>query len=310
MEFLSEDSASSTPDALGVARWLARQAKPTAPVRYGFLEREKPSDPVPPAVALLRGATGGRAVPGGDVRLRLMLSLLWAARDDPTLTYPLRAWAALLGLDDPDNAGARRIRNALGWLEKHNLIQLESSPGRNVVVHLLNDAGTGEPYELPGAAYTRLRPKPAQAARHRYIQVPSQLWTNGWITALDHGPALVMLLVLWLETGKAIKETPPPWVWLSPAMAEKRYGLSEDTRLKGARELTALGLIKTSTRHVPSDAFEFRRGRNSYQVQRSAVTSLRPGQNESDVFFQAPAGRRPPTPRSPAVPKAAHGKKS
>jgi hypothetical protein len=59
-----------------------------------------------------------------------------------------------------------------------------------------------------------------------------------------------MLLVLWLETGKAIKDTPAPWVWLSPAMAEERYGLSEDTRLKDARTLTKLGLIKTSTRHV------------------------------------------------------------
>lgn len=47
----------------------------------------------------------------------------------------------------------------------------------------------------------------------RYFQIPSQLWTNRWIAALDHGPAVVMLLVLWLESSKTIKETPTPWVW-------------------------------------------------------------------------------------------------
>jgi hypothetical protein len=296
-------SAPTPPDSLEIAQSFARQAKRNAPVRYGFIERERPSDPLPPAVALLRGATGGRGIAGGDVRLRLLLSLLWAVHDDPTLTYPHRAWAALLGLDDPETAGARRIRNALRWLDHHGLVQLESSPGRDAVVHLMNDAGTGERFELPGSAFTRLRSKPAQAAKHRYIQLPSQLWTNGWINALDNGPALVMLLVIWLENGKAIKETPAPWVWLSPTMAEERYGLSEDTRLKGARKLTELGLIKTSTRHVPADAFEFRRGRNSYQVQRDTIVSLHPGETGLDAFLRTPAGRQPQPPRSRAVPK-------
>ncbi|WP_439659175.1 hypothetical protein ACSHWB_43480 [Lentzea sp. HUAS TT2] len=277
---------------------FARQAKRTAPVRYGFITRETPEASLPPAVALLRGATGGRGITGGDVRLRLMLSLLWAVHDDPTMTYPHRAWATLLGLEDPAVAGARRIRNALGWLDHHGLIQLESSPGRDAVVHLMNDAGTGERYELPGAAYARLRSKPAQAAPHRYIQLPGQLWTNGWIAALDYGPAIVMLLVLWLESGKTIKDG--PWVWLSPAMAESRYGLSEDTRLKGARKLTELGLIKTSTRHVPSDAFEFRRGRNSYQIQLDTIQTRQPGETEIEAFFRTPTTG---TPRSHAVPK-------
>lgn len=128
MEPLPAVSASAASDPVETAKKFARRAKRTAPVRYGFVQRAKPADPPPPAIALLRGATGGRGITGGDVRLRLLLSLLWAARDDPTLTYPHRSWAELLGLAEPDTAGARRIRNALGWLDHHGLIQLESSP--------------------------------------------------------------------------------------------------------------------------------------------------------------------------------------
>ncbi|MFI9452589.1 hypothetical protein [Amycolatopsis sp. NPDC052450] len=274
---------------LEIAFRFSRQAKRNAPVRYGFIQRATASEPAPPAIAVLRGATGSRAVAGGDIRLRLLLSLLWAVHDDPTLTYPYRAWAALLGLEDPEAAGARRIRTALRSLARLDLLQLDSAPGRDAAVHLLEDTRSGDRYELPGAAYTRLKSKPAKAAPHRYIQLPGQLWTNGWIKELTSGPALVMLLVLWLESGREVKSSQPPWVWLSPSMAEQRYGLSEDTRLKGARELAKLGLVKISTRHVPGDAFEFRRGRHSYQIQRTRIMTVRPGDAEQHAFFRGAA---------------------
>ncbi|OLT40057.1 hypothetical protein BJF85_07030 [Saccharomonospora sp. CUA-673] len=205
------------------------------------------------------------------------MSLLWVVHDDPTLTFPARAWAELLGLDQPATAGARRIKNALRWLDANQFIDLESARGHDAIVHLLEDSGSGRRYELPGATYTRLRrSKPAAADAHRYIQLPRELWTNGWIGALS-GPALTMLLVLWLETGKTIKHPDPKWVWLSPSMAHDRYGLSEETRLKGAQELTRLHLIRTSQRAVPPDAFQFRRGRNSHQVQQQVLVGQQPG---------------------------------
>jgi hypothetical protein len=272
------------PLVLDTAAALARRAKRDAPVRYGFIRRERAADPPPPLIKLLRGGEGGRGSAGGDVRISLLLSLLWVVHDDPTLTYPARAWAALLGLTDPETAGARRIKNALRWLDGNGFIELETARGHDAVIHLLEDTGSGRRYELPGATYTRLRPNAAAAAPHRYIRLPSQLWTNGWLSQLK-GPGLTMLLILWLESGREVNHT-PPWVWLSPKMAEERYALSEETRLKGAQELTKLGLLKTNTRAVPADAFEFRRGRNSHQIQRLTITELRPGETPKEGFFR------------------------
>jgi hypothetical protein len=272
--------------ALVAAGQLARRAKREAPVRYSFIARAHTTDDLPPLIRLLRGGADRRGSAGGDVRIGLYLTLLWVVRDDPTLPYPARAWAAVLGLTDPANAGARRVKNALRWLDANRFLDLSSARGHDAVIHMLEDSGRGLRYELPGSTYARLQRNAKAAAPHRYIRLPQQLWTNGWITRLS-GPALTMLLVLWLESGKEVKSEDPRWVWLSPKMAEERYGLSEDVRLKGARELTQLGIVRTNTRAVPTDAFEFRRGRNSHQVQRHVIHHQRPGESDSEAFWRS-----------------------
>lgn len=265
--------AAPTVQALEAAAAASKRAKKDAPIRYGFISRERVDEPDPPLARILRGERGGR---GGDVRLRLELSLLWFVRDDPVLSYPARAWAALLGLPDPETRGARRIKDALRWLAHHDFIRLETAPGRDSLVHLLEDTGSTRHYELPGATYSRLKNNRVAAAPHRYIRLPRELWTQGWLSVLS-GPAIAMLLVLWLEAGTNAENDTHPLVWISPSMADQRYGLSEDTRTKGVRQLQRAGLIDIFRRPVSPDTFEYRRVRNVYQLDRTHLTQARPG---------------------------------
>lgn len=62
------------------------------------------------------------------------------------------------------------------------------------------------------------------------------------------------------------------------SLGRLRYALSEETRLKGAQELTKIGLINLGRRAVPMDAFEYRRGRNTHQIQRQTLIELQPDQ--------------------------------
>lgn len=250
--------------ALAAAEAAGRRAKKEAPIRYSFLAREEAGQPIPPMTRILRGGRGGR---GGDVRLRLYVSLLWMARDDATFSYPARAWATLLGLPDPETKGERRIKDALNWLDDHDYLRLEAVKGRDSVIHLLDDGGSGKPYELPGKAYQRLRADREAAAPHRYVRIPRDLWTQGWMSLLS-GPGLAMLLVLFYE-NRLNDNT--EWVWFSPSMADLRYGLSEDTRTKGMRELVAAGLVQTRRRSVSTDIFDYRRVRKVHMLNRDRL---------------------------------------
>lgn len=237
----------------------------TAPVRRKFVERADLSEPTP----LARVLRGGR---GGEVRLKLELSFLWFAAKPPhELNYPARAWATLLGLPDPEGRGSRRIRDATNWLERNGFVIVEQRPGAPSVVTLLNEAGTGEPYELPGTAYQRLRAKPEKADAHRYIQIPDGFWTNGWVAVLS-GAAVAMMLVLYTELGNSPAATTD--LWFSPRQASMRYGLSEDTRSKGLRELRAAGVINARQRSASRDTFDFRRLRNTYRLNPSRLADL------------------------------------
>lgn len=255
------------PATLDAARTVKARLgeRKTAPIRRRFVERTDLSEPTP----LARVLRGGR---GGEVRLKLELSFLWFAAKPPhELNYPARAWATLLGLPDPEGRGTRRIREATIWLERNGFIVVEQHPGAPSVVTLLNEAGTGEAYELPGTAYQRLRAKPEKADAHRYIQVPDDFWTNGWIATLS-GAAVAMMLVLYTELGNSPAATTD--LWFSPRQASMRYGLSEDTRSKGLRELRAAGVISARQRSASRDAFDFRRLRNTYRLKPSRLADL------------------------------------
>ena len=249
------------PVALTAAANVAtRNHKRQLPLRRAFAERPDNTDKPTPLARLLRG---GR---GGSVRLRLYLSYLWLGAAPPhELTYPARAWAELLDLDEPETAGARRVADAVRWLEKNEFIAVTNRSGAPNVVRLLSDAGTGKEYETPGSAYNRLRAKRPEAAQiHRYIQLPPELWTSGWMAVLSPA-ALAMLIVLRVQVGAKDPDTEE--VWISPDYAAKAFLLSEETRTRGFRELQAANLVTIRRRQlVTADSFDFRRFRNVYRL--------------------------------------------
>ena len=74
-------------------------------------------------------------------------------------------------------------------------------------------------------------------------------------------PALAMLLILCDLTAEE------DWKWVNPAIARKRYGISEDTWSKGLAEVKQSGLVEVKPKPV-EEAFEWRRTRNTYRVNR------------------------------------------
>jgi hypothetical protein len=255
------------PIALVAAENVAkRNHKRQLPLRRAFAERPDNVDKPTPLARLLRG---GR---GGSVRLRLYLSYLWLGAAPPhELAYPARAWAELLDLDDPAGRGTRRIADAVRWLETNKLIEVTNRAGAPNVVRLRDDAGNDKPYETPGTAYNRLRTKKPEAAQlHRYVQLPPELWTSGWMAVLS-AAALAMLIVLRVQVGAKDTNTE---VWISPEYAAKAFLLSEETRTRGVRELQRAGLLTIRRRQLATvDSFEFRRYRNVYQLNLAALAN-------------------------------------
>ncbi|WP_176733585.1 hypothetical protein [Micromonospora peucetia] len=197
--------------------------------------------------------------------MKLFLSLLWLARGrpDPVFGYPARQLASLLGLSNPSGAGARRIREALKWLEEEGFIALEHRPGEAARIHMLDDAGSGGAYEAPGPLVTKHRKRsPEQREKHFYVQLKREFWTEGWISHLSGAAVAMYLAALHEERGKTGEA-----VWISPRIGRERYDLSDETRGKGLGELVNLGLLNLGKRPVPQASFDERyRARNVYRV--------------------------------------------
>jgi hypothetical protein len=277
-------------DSLEVAKLIkARLGKrTTAPVRVAFIganDSQRAAREVPPLARILRG---GR---GGEVRLKLELSFLWFAVNPPhDLSYPARVWASLIGLDDPEGRGTRRVRQAINALQDAALIRVRTQPGEPSRITLLNEGGFDVPYSLPGEVYNKTRGT-GQEWQHRYIQLPDALWTNGWVATLS-GASMAMLLVLFAELGQ--RDHSSTDLWFSPSQAQKIYGLSEDTRSKGLRELRAAGVITARKRSASRDALDFRRLRNTYRLVPEAFNEV----------AAVPLGVEPPQPMSPSQAQA------
>ncbi|WP_203819994.1 hypothetical protein [Paractinoplanes ferrugineus] len=71
----------------------------------------------------------------------------------------------------------------------------------------VRNAGRPPDYETPGLAFNRLRRNKPQAAHiHRYIQLPPELWTSGWMAVLSPA-AIAMLIVLRVQVGAKDPDT-------------------------------------------------------------------------------------------------------
>ena len=220
-----------------------------APVRRAFI---RSGDTQPPPVAhFLRG---GR---GGEVRLKLYLSLLWIASNDPYETrFPSAIWAELMDLPDPDHLGARRVKDAIDWLEDQGFVRTERRPGWPSMVYLLRETGGSQPYEHPARS------------REPYVRLPAGFWSNGWLACLS-GRAIALLLIL-LDNQDYRNPSEPFWV--SPRWARDTYALSADTWTRGTQELREHGLIEVSRIPV-SEEFGFSRLRNRYVLSAARLAS-------------------------------------
>ncbi|MGX1615453.1 hypothetical protein ACWIF8_16390 [Micromonospora chalcea] len=242
------------------ARLGNRRVESGAPVRNRFvtsLEGELPG-----LASLMRG--GGR---GGQTRVKLFLSLLWVCTAKPySASFPSRAWAALLGLEEPDARGARRIQEAIRDLDARKLISVQDRGGLPSVLTLNDEGGSSAAYVPPSEAFNALRRSgapPEILAQHAYFKIPSKLWTDGIIARL-RGPGIAMLLVLLCERrGDTTSE-----VWFSPDIADQRFKLAPATRTAGLQELRSLGLLETKVRPVSHDGtfINFKRRRNAHTL--------------------------------------------
>jgi hypothetical protein len=265
-------SAQAIEYAQDVARRI--RGRRAAPVRNEFIERMDPSTQPPPLARLLRGGQGG------EVRLKLYLSMLWFAvgRSHET-AYPARGWAALLDLPEPETNGARRVSAAIEWLQANHLVRVERQPGTPSVVYLLDERGNGEPYTLPFRALEAKEEAGEPLDRADYwVSLPAEFWTKGWLAVLT-APATAMLLVMMDESAASKKTTR---LWHSPNQAARRFGFSQDVRSAGLRELAAYGLVTLHRIPISSGVFDFRRMRNAYDLHLEQLL-VEPGQERPEA---------------------------
>lgn len=261
--------------ALEYAEDVARRvSERPVPVRNGFIERLDPAATVDaPLAVLLRGGQGGA------VRVKLLLAMLWfSVRAPHETSYPARGWAGLLGLDEYETNGARRITAAIEWLEANDLVRVVRSPGLPSEVFLLDERATGDPYVLPFVALKAKRDAGEPEGRDDYyVTLRAEFFTRGWIAVLS-APAVAMLLVMALEAKykKSMKG-----LWQSPKMASSRFGLSQDTRTAGLRELEMYGIVDRRTGPVSPGVFDMKRRRNVYDLHLEQLV-VGPGQPRPD----------------------------
>lgn len=224
-----------------------------APVRH-VLSLKPDSLSRSPLARLLSGSSSGGGGRGGEVRLKLYLSLLWIAAKSPySVKRPARAWAALLGLDDPEDKGARRVQKAFADLEALGFVRIAERPGLAPEVTVLSELGDGAPYTSPADAYSALASTNAPydvLKPHEYAKLPSRFWTEGIIASLD-GASVAMLLILLSAAGK--KKS----VWISPSQFSDRYGLANATQTKGLSGLRAAKLIVSRSKPVSQEGTYF-----------------------------------------------------
>ncbi len=248
--------------AMQRAESAARKAQGRrAPVRRAMIRRLD-EDAVPTLAQLLRG---GR---GGTVRLKLLLSMLWIAGNPPhDTTFPSRAWAELLGLPDAEVNGARRVADAIRWLEAHALVEVEHRPGAPARVFLLDESGSEERYEIPGTVEADKKTGKIGEGDW-YVNLEPGFWTSGWLATLS---AVAIAALLVLEDLAEIKDKRSA-LWLSGKRRTDRYGLSEDSWIRGIKELKEHGIITVERQPISGD-FEWRRYRNAYVLNPERLTT-------------------------------------
>ncbi len=256
------------PVASDISRTAAQELVDAAPRRKGIPVRKtfvrRDAGGQPPMSALYRGGQSG------IVAVRLYLGLIWRSSGGGyATTESARAWATLLDLADPGGLGQRRITRAVHALEALNLISVSRAPGRVPEITLLDESGSGEPYETPSSQYALDEGKDRQE-QQRYFKVPTGLWTGGHIQKMS-GPGVIMLLILLAERADR------KGVWFAGEQFNTRYWISHKTRTDGTRELEARNLLTVGRQPVKTrpgkSVFTHIRQRHVYRLWGVALTA-------------------------------------
>ncbi|WP_148613782.1 hypothetical protein [Nocardioides rubriscoriae] len=196
--------------------------------------------------------------------IKLYVALIWRCSGEPHNTDILaRRWAALLGLEEPNTLGARRITTALNSLEQASLVRLERRRGDSTIVTLREESGTGAEYVLPSTAHSR--GTEATQSSHRYFKLPLKLWTHGHIQGMS-AAAIAMTMVLTEERNVDGRPT-----WWSTERFPQLFNLTPSIRSRGTAELAEKDLIVVRKQLVdsstnPAASFSKQRVRNLYQL--------------------------------------------
>jgi hypothetical protein len=186
------------------------------------------------------------------VQMTLSLVMLATKKPYEIDDLPSAAWLAdMLNLPDAEQNGARRVASALRWLHAEGFILRKPRPGHTP--HL-----------------TILQPGSESAAGGRYVQVPLDIWREGWILTLSCR-ALAIYIVLREATGGRHGSA------VIPGSRKAQYDLSDEIWAKAAAELTAVGLLEVR------DVFEKSSQRNEFE---SARRRLRYTLSPDDLIGQ------------------------
>ncbi len=232
--------------------------KSTVQLPIGFVREERGMGANPPLARLLRGSPG-RGGRSGDARLKLYLTMRMRASAEPydlKRYEPSHNYAQMLGLDSPTQAGSRRISDALRWLASNDFIE--------------RIEGDTPPY--PGFKVLNplvaLDPSSHRAYRDRWVTLPLEVWTKGWIAQLS-GRSLALLIVLRELTGGSAD---------GGATADTRrkttYGLSPDTWTRATVELEDAGLLRTEYVYDDQDLGVISRRRLKYYLRSDRLNDL------------------------------------
>ncbi|MGW6983671.1 hypothetical protein ACWGE1_30220 [Streptomyces sp. NPDC054932] len=234
-----------TPDQVAAIESLRKAAAKAA--RSGNVSfspsfvRSFEADGPPPLARLIQG---GR---GGEVRLKTYLSIVMmatAAPFDVKRPPTPQAWSRLLLL--PKESGPRRIANNIKWLSEKGFIELGPRRGyAPCAIQLLSMDGKGGEFERA-------------SLMGRYVGVPIQFWTNGWILALSATAIALLFALLESQGGHAT----PRYVTKD---RRESYGISHNSWTEGRKELERHKFL-TVTRVPQGSDFDYQRLRNSYWI--------------------------------------------
>jgi hypothetical protein len=213
---------------------LEASKRPGLPLSYRFVQHRNSDD---------RGVPGPLAgfVKAHNLRGLHQYLLIHAAASggDFEVTRDSRVWARALALDEEAGSSRAAVSKGWGWLEQRGLIQ-RGRRGRLAMITLLNDDGSGSPYQHPADL------------GQPYLALPYAFWRQGWHERLDLSAMAVLLIGMTLRPGFILPQSHvQAWYGISPATLSKGIsGLRKADLLAVKRDTEIAPLAPKGFRNV------------------------------------------------------------